>query len=184
MTPWSQPELSAWAAALHAGQVCAAPAEGVYGYVADPFNPEALQSILNVKNRVPTKGCIVLVQNVSQLEKLCPTLPQSCADAIAAHWQPGQQPTTLVLPALPSLPPLLTGGMPTIAVRLPQLEYMQQYLKAAGQPVVSTSLNLSGEPPAITREEVPSDIPSLTLPVALSGNPSRIFNPLTGVWLR
>lgn len=184
MSPWNASELSAWVAALHAGQVCAAPAEGVYGYVADPFNPAALQSVLTVKNRVPTKGCIVLIRNLEQLKKLCPPLPQSCTEAIATYWQPGQPPVTLILPALPTLPELLTGGLPTIAVRLPQPAYMQDYLAAAGQPLVSTSLNLSGEPPATTRQEVPTDVPALTLPDALSGTPSRIFNPVTGMWLR
>jgi len=61
---------------------------------------------------------------------------------------------------------------------------MQDYLKAAGQPVVSTSLNMSGEPPATTRDEVPADIAALTLPQPLSGTPSRIFNPVGGIWLR
>ena len=176
--------MQSWSAALRAGRVCAAPAEGVYGYVADPFNPAALQGVLTVKNRVPTKGCIVLIQNREQLDQLCPTLPQSCTDAMATYWQLGQPPVTLILPALPSLPEQLTGGMPTIAVRLPQPDYMQDYLKAVGQPVVSTSLNLSGEPPAIRREEVPLDVPALTLPHPLSGTPSRIFNPVTGIWLR
>lgn len=184
MSQWNASELSAWAAALKAGQVCAAPAEGVYGYVADPFNPEALQRVLKVKNRVPTKGCIVLIHTLEQLRELCPPLPSSCTDAIATHWQPGQPPVTLILPALPSLPELLTGGMPTIAVRMPQVEYMHAYLKAAGQPVVSTSLNLSGEPPGTRAEDVPLDVPALTLPQPLSGTPSRIFNPVTGMWLR
>lgn len=184
MTLWSQANLATWAAALRAGQVCAAPAEGVYGYVADPLNPAALETILQVKNRAPTKGCIVLIQNISQLEQLCPALPPACTEAIGTYWQPGQPPTTLILPALPTLPPLLTGGLPTIAVRLPQLAYMQAYLHAAGQPIVSTSLNLSGQPPATRAEDVPTDIPALTLPHPLSGTPSRIFNPLENIWLR
>jgi L-threonylcarbamoyladenylate synthase len=184
MTTWNPPELKDWAAALRLGQVCAAPAEGVYGYVADPFNLTALQTLLEAKNRAPTKGYIVLVQTTAQLKLLCPPLPQTCTEAIATYWQPGQPPTTLVLPALPTLPPLLTGGLPTIAVRLPQPEYMQTYLQAAGQPIVSTSLNMSGEPPATRAEEVPTDIPALTLLQPLSGTPSRIFNPTENKWLR
>lgn len=184
MSLWKPSELHDWSAALRAGQVCAAPAEGVYGYVADPFNLTALQSLMEAKNRASTKGYIVLVQNVGQLKWLCPTLPQNCTDAMAAYWRPDQPPVTLVLPALPTLPPLLTGGLPTIAVRMPQVGYMQEYLAAAGQPVVSTSLNRSGEPPAIAREEVPAGVPALTLPQPLSGTPSRIFNVVENRWLR
>ncbi len=184
MTTWNQPELQTWAAALLAGQVCAAPAEGVYGYVADPFNTAALENVLQVKNRVPTKGCIVLVAHTAQLTQLCPTFPHECHEAIATYWQAGQPPTTLILPALASLPELLTGGKGTIAVRLPQPAYMQEYLEAAGQPIVSTSLNLSGQPPATRAEEVPIGIPALTLPQPLSGTPSRIFHLLEKRWLR
>lgn len=184
MNVWSQTDLTRWRDALRRGEVCAAPAEGVYGYVADPFNLSALQHLLETKNRAPTKGYIVLIGNLAQLEQLCPPLPEACQTAIATYWQAGQAPTTLVVPALPTLPKLLTGGLSTIAVRLPQVAYMQEYLTAAGQPIVSTSLNTSGEPPATRAEEVPADIPSLTLPQPLSGTPSRIFNPLSGVWLR
>ena len=184
MNVWSQTDLTRWREALRRGEVCAAPAEGVYGYVADPFNLAALQQVLETKNRAPTKGYIVLIGNLAQLEQLCPPLPEACQAAIATYWKEGQPPTTLVFPALSTLPQLLTGGLATIAVRLPQVAYMQEYLAAAGQPIVSTSLNTSGEPPATRAEEVPIGIPALTLPQPLSGTPSRIFNPQENRWLR
>ncbi len=176
--------LDVWQAALHRGEVAAAPAEGVYGYVAAPFHVEALQSLLEAKNRAPTKGYIVLIENLSQLSLFCPVLPEACHQAMQTYWHPSQPPTTLVLPALPTLPKLLTGGLPTIAIRLPQQPYMQSYLAAAGMPLVSTSLNLSGQPPATHANHIPVGVPALTLPYALSGTPSRIYNPLENTWLR
>ncbi len=181
---WQSVQIQRWLAAVQAGQLAAAPAEGMYGYVADPFNAAALEAIMQAKQRNLTKGFIVLVQSPLQLDLFCPALPAECVDAIRTHWQFGQPPTTLVLPALPSLSKLLTGGLDTIAIRQPQSHYVQEYLEAAGTPLVSTSLNLSGEEPALTVDTLPTGIAALTLEKPLTGTPSRIFNPMTGQWLR
>jgi tRNA A37 threonylcarbamoyladenosine synthetase subunit TsaC/SUA5/YrdC len=79
---------------------------------------------------------------------------------------------------------LLTGDFGTLAIRLPQPAYMQAYLQAAAIPLVSTSLNISGEAPATHAAAIPTGTPSLTLNEPLSGTPSRIFNPMTNQWLR
>lgn len=184
MKTWSQPQLEAWCAVLHAGGVAVAPAEGVYGYCADPFNPVALEALMARKQRDASKGLIVLVSDIAQLARLCPPLPERCQQAIAIHWQAGQPPTTLILPVLNTLPPLLTGAHGTLAIRLPHTPYMQEYLAAYGGPLVSTSCNISGQPAAMMASQLPEGVPALTLPAALSGTPSRIFNPLTGRWLR
>ncbi|PZP39603.1 MAG: hypothetical protein DI585_03660 [Pseudomonas fluorescens] len=191
-TSWTPAELTAWAKAIHAGEVCAAPAEGVYGYVADPFNPTALQNLLELKQRDPAKGFILLVQSPAELSRLCPPLTPREEASLEVCWQSFQPPITLILPALPSLPELLTQpatptthyAARTIAVRCPHPHYMQAYLKAAGQPLVSTSLNISGEPAAIHDSQIPDSVLALTLPNTLSGVPSRIFNPHTNQWLR
>jgi len=177
-------QLDVWTAALRRGDIAAAPAEGVYGYCADPFSPRALQALLALKKRDSAKGFIVLVAEVSWLEKLCPPLPEECRRAVAEHWQPGRPPTTLILPAAAGLPPALTGAFPTLAVRLPQPVYMKEYLQDWGGPLVSTSLNESGQPPATHAGQIPAGIPALTLENELSGLPSRIYNPLSGEWLR
>ncbi|MBI1308274.1 MAG: hypothetical protein GC129_00250 [Proteobacteria bacterium] len=183
MPPWSAAQLEPWLQTLRAGGVAAAPAEGVYGYMADPFNPAALQSIVNLKQRSPAKGLIVLISNFAQLQKLCPhPLPPAYESATRTMWP--YPPVTLLLPALPSLPPLLTGNRPTIAVRYPAADYMLQYLDAFGGPLVSTSLNLSGQPAATQPSQIPTHVPALTLPKTLSGKSSRIYDPQKSLWLR
>jgi L-threonylcarbamoyladenylate synthase len=180
---WNPAQLAPWLAALKAGEVAAAPAEGVYGYVADPFNPKALQKLIQLKQRDPAKGFIVLIDQLAQLQQLCPQpLPPYAAAATRSHWP--YPPVTLILPALPTLPPLLTGGTTTIAVRYPAVDYMLEYLAAFGGPLVSTSLNISGEPPAIQASQIAADVPALTLAEPLSGRPSRIYDPEKSLWLR
>jgi L-threonylcarbamoyladenylate synthase len=61
MSMWSSRQLSPWLAALKKGEITAAPAEGVYGYCADPFNSRALEKILEIKRRSLKKGLIVLI---------------------------------------------------------------------------------------------------------------------------
>jgi L-threonylcarbamoyladenylate synthase len=175
MSMWSSRELSPWLAALKKGEIVAAPAEGVYGYCADPFNSRALEKILEIKQRSLQKGLIVLISKLSQLDQLSPrSLPEECRSAVSAYW-PGA--VTILLPALSSLPGILTGGLSTVA-------YMLEYLEAHGGPLCSTSLNPSGEPPAIVPKQISGGIPSLTLSEPLSGSVSRIFNPVAHSWLR
>ena len=184
-------QLAPWLKALKSGEVAAAPAEGVYGYVADPFDDSALAKLLALKQRSASKGLIVLIPHLQNLNHLCPrTLPVAAQIAVQAYWGGAQTariemaPVTLILPALKSLPDMLTGGKGTVAVRCPATPYMQEYLAAFGGPLVSTSLNVSGEAPATGASQIPAGIPALTLEQPLSGQPSRIFDPQANSWLR
>lgn len=182
---WPENTLSEWKKALQNGQVAAAPAEGVYGYCANPFNPQALVNLLEIKQRNLQKGFILLISHLNQLTALCQDIDMAnekhITQAVVTHW-PG--PVTLILPARAELPEALTGGQNTLAIRLPSEPYMIEYINYFGGPLVSTSLNLSGQPPATQASQIPPEIPALTLSQPLSGQPSRIFNPLTNQWLR
>ncbi len=57
------PNLREWLIALSCGGVVAAPAEGVYGYCCDPFSEIALQNLINLKQRDPAKGLIILIHD-------------------------------------------------------------------------------------------------------------------------
>lgn len=188
---WKPDQLTPWLDALERGHIAAAAAEGVYGYVADALDDNALNRLLETKKRESSKGLIVLIPELESLKYLTP-LPLDALTEIATqlHWGPAaEHPTTLLLPAKPGLSPLLTGGQPTIAVRLPQVAYMQHYLQAWKETsthglLVSSSLNESGQSPVVKAEDISAETPALTLDNPLSGTPSRIFNPATATWLR
>ncbi len=186
-----QKMLISWLAALHSGKPAVAPAEGVYGYVANPFNPKALEEVVRLKNRTDPKGFIALISHINQLEHLCAPLGPNLHQVMQKLWfqAPADAvPVTIILPAKAGLPHLLTGGLRTIAVRFPRPAYMQEYLEAwaaiSPGPLVSTSLNLSGEAPATQMAQIPAGVAALTLPQPLSGEVSRIYNPFTGEWVR
>lgn len=176
-----------WLTALKAGHVAAAPAEGAYGYVADPTHPLALQEVLNIKQRNPGKGLITLIGNLAQLQELTAPLNKACEYAIAQYWGPqgaAHGPVTLLLPAAKGLHPLQTGGGVFVAVRYSHSPYVQEYMNLWGGPLISTSLNLTGQPPAVEAGQIPPGIAALTLPEPLPGTVSRIYSPTENRWLR
>ncbi len=136
--------------ALRAGRVVAIPTETVYGLAALP-TPDALARVVAVKGRAPDKGLPVLIDSVEQAQAIAVVPP--AARAIASALWPG--PVTLVLATRPevSLPPLVTGDRPTVALRLPDHAVPRALARALG-PLALTSANRSGEPDATTAEGV------------------------------
>lgn len=141
MTEHLEPDASgiARAAALvKRGQVIAFPTDTVYGLMA---LPTAADRIYRAKRRPAAKQLIAMAASVADLRRLVRITPQAAAYA-HDHW-PG--PLTIVLPAL-------QGG--TLGVRVPDHQVALALLLAIGEPVLTTSANRSGEPPALTAGEV------------------------------
>lgn len=181
---WAPSKLEKWCNTLDSGDVVVAPAEGVYGYCCDPFNERAIYKIMSLKQRSSGKGLIVLCRNIFDVMRVADihgAYSREIRKAMNAHW-PGQ--VTLILPAKNSVSDALTGGRGTIAVRMPSSEYMHEYLAKWKKPLVSTSLNISGYPAARHEHEIPYGPIALKHPEALSGSTSRIYNIMTGEWIR
>ncbi|MBF0154373.1 MAG: threonylcarbamoyl-AMP synthase [Magnetococcales bacterium] len=132
-------------AALQRGEVIAYPTETVFGLGVDPFHPGALAALLRLKGRDVGKGLIVLVGGMDQLTVVIRP-PSEVARRLMGLFWPG--PLTLVLPSLPGLSSLLTGGGEFVAVRLSSARRVAVLMRAWGGPLVSTSANLSGGEPA------------------------------------
>ncbi|MBF8274042.1 MAG: translation factor SUA5 [Magnetococcales bacterium] len=140
----SPAELARACEALDAGRIIAYPTETVFGLGADPFHPLAMEQILALKGRDAAKGFILLIQNRTDLETVAlPPPPQALS--LMQHFWPG--PLTLVLPAQPGLPNVVTGGRSTVAVRHSSSRHVAALLHRWGKPLISTSANLSGHPP-------------------------------------
>lgn len=169
---------------LQGGDIVAIPAEGVYGYSVDALNARALEKLVLYKGRAQSKGLIVLIGGMAQLSELCPVLSEQTMTNLRELWAPGQPPTTVILPALPKLHPLLTGGKGTVAVRLPQVDDMLALLEEFGGPLVSTSANKSGEPAIYEMADLPPELYALETTRVLNGAVSRIYDMASGVYLR
>jgi L-threonylcarbamoyladenylate synthase len=190
---WQQQDLTPWLEALDAGAVTAAPAEGVYGYCADPNSPAALARLDALKQRAPDKsGYVILLPDVDWIHKIWGDLPKNEAAAVQAHFPcPAEAPVCLILQcnavARQYFAPYLqhfAEAPAGIAVRVPACAYMQAYLKAWGRPLISTSANVSGQAPELVGSNLPQSLVGLTLPQPLGGQVSRIYEPYTGRWHR
>lgn len=129
-------------AVLARGGIIAHPTETVYGLAVDPDNESALLRLSRLKGRSVGKGFILLVSGLPQLAGLVRQPLSPLAKRLVDRFWPG--PLTLVLPALPGLSPLLTGGTGRVAVRQSPSEMVATLLRLWQKPLVSTSANVSG----------------------------------------
>lgn len=130
---------------LRAGGVVAYPTEAVYGLGCDPWNEHAILRLLAIKGRALDKGLIVIAANHDQLAPL--VRPEAMQD-MAKRLQGWPGPTTWLLPAARTAPSWLTGGSGCIAARVTVHPLAASLCRAFAAPLVSTSANKSGRPPA------------------------------------
>ena len=136
--------------ALRAGGVIAYPTEAVWGLGCDPANEAAVLKLLQLKQRAVEKGMILVAADLAQLEDWVRiyALPAERRAEVLASW-PGAN--TWILPAGPRAPRWITGEHTGIAVRVSAHPLVAALCRAWGGPLVSTSANLAGQPPARSR---------------------------------
>ena len=172
---------------LHQQQVIAYPTEAVFGLGCDPDSESAVMALLALKQRPVEKGLILIAADYMQL------LPYIADHALSAEQRermfaswPG--PVTYVVPALPQTPRWLTGRFDSLAVRVSDHPDVQALCRGFGKPLVSTSANLSGEPPCRTAAEVAlqfgPQFPVLQAETGGRRNPSEIRDAISGELIR
>lgn len=149
------PELSLEhaAAALARGGVVVYPTEAVWGIGCDPFDQAAVLRLLAIKQRPVDKGVILIAASVEQFDGLIDwsALPAERAETVRASW-PG--PNTWAVPATAAVPAWIRGSHDSVAVRVTAHPQARALCQALGRPLVSTSANLAGQPPAFQREQL------------------------------
>lgn len=134
---------------LRAGAVIAYPTEGVWGLGCDPWNPDAVGRLLQLKRRLPEKGLILVAASAGQLHPWLADLPPELRARISAR--PGQPTTWLVPDHRGIAPPWIRGDSEHVALRVSDHPVIIALCQAFGGPVVSTSANPSGREAARTR---------------------------------
>lgn len=158
---------------IAAGGVVAIPTDTLYGLAADATNPDALEKVYEIKGRPSGMALPVLVSGWEQVEMVTVVAGRSgeLARTLAECFWPG--PLTLVLPANPELPPRLTAGLDTIAVRMPDHEAPLALAAGLGRPITGTSANRSGEPDLTDPEELRRCLGGLVDGIIVSGEPPQ-----------
>ena len=136
---------------LRNGGVIAYPTEAVYGLGCDPCNDQAIQKVLELKQREREKGLILIAADFEQLRPFLAEIDDALRQRVFASW-PG--PVTWLWPAKSEVSTWLRGQHTTIAVRVTDHPLVIELCRAFGGALVSTSANVSGQPPARNAEQV------------------------------
>jgi L-threonylcarbamoyladenylate synthase len=170
---------------LRRGGLIAYPTESCYGLGCDPRNPRALQRLIRLKGRSAAKGLLLIADHFRRLQAFIAPLSAADRARMQRSW-PG--PVTWVVPASSACPPLLTGGRPTIAVRVTAHSGAARLCRALGMALVSTSANKSGLKPAKTAAECRrmfgARVRVIAGRIGQRRRPSTLIDLATGIILR
>ena len=161
--------LSLAADLLARGELVAFPTETVYGLGANALNRKAVLSIFAAKGRPADNPLIVHVWNRAQLDDLCEVTPMA-RRLMDAFW-PG--PLTILMEKKEAVPPEVTAGLPTVAVRMPSHPVAAAMLKACNLPIAAPSANRSGKPSPTTARHVLEDMDG-RIPLILDGGSCEV----------
>ena len=137
------------------GGLVAFPTETVYGLGADAMNADSVGRIYEAKGRPSDNPMIVHISRASDIGQLTRMLSPQIVEIIDNFW-PG--PLTIVVKKRPEVPDRTTGGLDTVAVRLPDNEIAQALISASCCPIAAPSANLSGGPSPTRAKDVIADM--------------------------
>ena len=151
------PQITEAALWIKQNEIVAFPTETVYGLGANAFSSEAVAKIFTAKGRPSDNPLIVHIANNEQLQLLTKAteIPKVAQELIDEFW-PG--PLTLVLNHKGEVSRLVTAGLSTVAVRMPDHPLALALIKEVGVPVAAPSANRSGRPSPTTAEHVAEDL--------------------------
>lgn len=140
---------------LKSGGLVAFPTETVYGLGADALNETAAQKIYAAKGRPSDNPLIVHITNMDALEEVAYIIPEE-ARVIAEKYWPG--PLTMIFEKTDRVPYGTTGGLETVAVRMPSDQIARALIDAGGGFIAAPSANTSGRPSPTTANHVEEDL--------------------------
>lgn len=166
------------------GEIITYPTEAVFGLGCDPFNQQAIEKLLMLKQRDASKGLILLINNWQQLSALIAPIPSLIQNKLTDYW-PG--PTTLLLPKSPLIPEWIHGSHDKVAIRMINHPVTKALCQHA--PLVSTSANLQGKPSAMSSHDINQQFPFglagiVQGELGKAGKPSRIIDIMNNKVIR
>ena len=155
---------------LKSGGLVAFPTETVYGLGADGLNEDASKKIYAAKGRPSDNPLIIHITNMDALEKIVKEVPE-VARIVAEKYWPG--PLTMIFKKADCVPYGTTGGLDTVAVRMPVHEVARAVIDAGGGYIAAPSANTSGRPSPTTADHVKEDL-SGKIEMIVDGGPVDI----------
>ena len=155
---------------LQSGGLVAFPTETVYGLGGDGLNSESSMKIYSAKGRPSDNPLIIHIAEMTDVEKLASEISPKARTLMEAFW-PG--PLTVILKKRPEVPDTTTGGLDTVAIRMPSHPDAARLIKESGVLIAAPSANTSGRPSPTTAEHVIEDMNG-RIDMILDGGPVGI----------
>ena len=152
------------------GELVAFPTETVYGLGGDALHPEAAHKIYAAKGRPSDNPLIVHIADFSDMERVAKEIPPQAKLLADAFW-PG--PLTMIVWKKPEVPHATTGGLETVAVRMPNHPIALDLIRKSGKLIAAPSANTSGRPSPTEASHVAEDL-SGRIAMILDGGPVGI----------
>ncbi|HIX59519.1 MAG TPA: threonylcarbamoyl-AMP synthase [Candidatus Blautia gallistercoris] len=140
---------------LKKGGLVAFPTETVYGLGGNALDSQASRKIYAAKGRPSDNPLIVHIAHVEDMKKIAAEVPES-AKILARHFWPG--PLTMILPRGAAVPLETTGGLESVAIRMPSHPVARKLIEAGGGYIAAPSANTSGRPSPTTAAHVEEDL--------------------------
>ena len=159
------------AALIREGQLVGIPTETVYGLGADALNEDAVRAIFEAKGRPGDNPLIVHIAHREQLAPLIGAKPSPAAKILMDACWPG--PLTLIFPRSEAVPLRTTGGLDTVAVRMPAHPVARALILQSGRPIAAPRGNRSGRPSPTAASHMFEDMDG-RIPLILDGGPCGV----------
>ncbi len=140
---------------LKRGGTVAFPTETVYGLGANGLETSSIKKIFEAKGRPSDNPLILHVSSIEEVRSLVKEIPEVAIKLMNTFW-PG--PLTLIFEKSELIPKEITGGLDTVAIRIPQHPIANKLIQLAGVPVAAPSANISGKPSPTKADHVVKDL--------------------------
>jgi len=152
---------------LKQGKLVAFPTETVYGLGANGLDEKAIANIYVAKGRPSDNPLILHISHIEELKQLVAHIPNNAKVLMNAYW-PG--PLTIVFRRAAIVPDIVTGGLETVGIRLPDSVVARELIALAGTPIAAPSANISGRPSPTNAQAVLVDLEGKIDAVVDAGN--------------
>jgi L-threonylcarbamoyladenylate synthase len=155
---------------IRSGGLVAFPTETVYGLGANALDARAVKKIFVAKGRPSDNPLIVHISDMADLGILADHISSEAFDLMDKFW-PG--PLTIVLKKSKIVPKIVTGGLDTVAIRMPKNKIAQKLIEESGFPIAAPSANIAGRPSPTMAKHVIEDLTD-KISMIIDGGPTKI----------
>lgn len=142
---------------LKKGKIILYPTDTIWGLGCDATNSKAILRLIKLKGRDKNKSMIILLDDAKKLDRYVKKVPPIAYDLI----ENSASPLTIVYPGAKNLAKGVVANDGTIGIRIVKGRYSGQVIKHLDRPLVSTSANMAGQPPAGTFDQIGDEIKEL-----------------------